>query len=99
MDAAINISNEHEAAGGWIFDVAVEHAARPAQRCSLKLSFADYNLWSSSGADAPSHVARAVVAFMLEKLDQDALPASFDASLARRRFANADVAIPQMIRA
>jgi hypothetical protein len=98
MDARIDISNEREVSGGWQFDVRADAPDVPTQQCSLKLSFADYNLWCSGGTDAPSHVARAVVAFMIERSQQDALPESFDASLARRRFSDADTVIPTLIR-
>lgn len=98
MPANIDISNEREGPTGWSFDVHVIPADGPAQRCTLKLSFADYNHWSMSGTDAPASVARAVVAFMLENLRDEALPVTFDAALARRRFAQADEVIPTLIR-
>jgi hypothetical protein len=94
----IEMTNEQEGSGGWTFDAHIARADAAARRCRLSLSFADYNLWSSSGTDAPSQVARAVVAFMLEKLQPEAMPTSFDASIARRKFSDADVAIPKLIR-
>ena len=97
MDAGIDISNEREVNGGWTFDVRVNAPDGRSQQCSMKLSFADYNHWSGSGTDAPSHVARAVVAFMLQNSPPDALPELFDASLARRKFSDADAVIPTLI--
>ena len=98
MHTDIDISNEQEGTNGWTFDVHVGSSTPASQGLTLKLSFADYNHWSASGTDAPSTVARAVVAFMLDRLDGDALPACFDAATARRRFSDADAVIPTLIR-
>jgi hypothetical protein len=93
---SILIHSEHEVAGGWTFVAEVGSAAGAAPPCSLKLSFADYNLWCASGSCSPADVARAVVEFMLNQ--GAALPRSLDASTARRRFRHADEVIPTLIR-
>ncbi len=95
--ARISITNEREAGASWCFDVAIEPLAGAARQCTLKLSFADYNYWSASGTDAPSRVALAVIRFMLDRLEAAALPNAFDASLARRKFSDADEVIPTLI--
>lgn len=91
----IRIHSETDAAGGWKFTVETHVHSENPRRATMKLSYADYNLWCASGACAPADVARAVVRFMLEQCNE--LPDSFDASLARRRFPQADAVIPTLI--
>lgn len=96
MATVIDIHSESEGSGGWTFIVEVTPAGRSMRPSQLKLSFADYNLWCASGSSAPADVARAVVEFMLRH--NELLPSTFEASLARRKFSDADAIIPQLIR-
>jgi hypothetical protein len=93
----IEIISEQERPGHWRFEVQALDDAGTLRRHTVTLSWADYNLWSTDGGDEPSRVADAVMNFMLSRLGADAIPAKFDASLARRRFADADQVIPTLI--
>ncbi len=95
--AKVDIIAEQESPGAWAFALRVNGPGAPAER-TLHLSWADYNLWSGDGADPPHAVARAVVEFLLARIPIGDLPARVDASVARRRFADADREIPALIR-
>lgn len=95
----VQIVSEQEDRGGWTYRVRVAgEDPAPAARCTLRLAWADYDLWSADGADPPSAVAAAVVEFLLSRLRRSELPQRLDASLARRRFPDADAEIPRLIR-
>ncbi len=95
----VQIESEQEDHGGWTFRVRIAaDAAAPASRRTLRLGWADYDLWSADGADPPHAVAAAVVEFLLSRLSPSDLPASVDASMARQRFPGADNEIPKLIR-
>jgi hypothetical protein len=91
----VEITQEEEGAGSWTFALRVAGGGEGTR--TLRLSWADYNLWSGDGADPPEAVARAVVEFLLERVGLAGLPARIDASIARRRFADADREIPRLI--
>lgn len=96
--AQIEIVSEQEQPSGWIFEIRIldEHGSR--QHCRLTLSWADYNLWSPDGADEPQRVAAAVLAYLTSHLSAKEIRPSFDASLVRRMFDDADESIPGHIR-
>lgn len=94
----IEIFSEQELSQAWRFNVQVLGDGGDLHRCTVTLAWADYNFWSHDGSDAPATVAEAVIEFLLTKLAPDQLPEKFDASLARRRFGDADDVIPQLIR-
>jgi hypothetical protein len=96
--AQVEIISESEEAAGWRFDAQVLDDAGALHPCTLTLSWADYNLWSGSGADEPAAVAEAVLAFLVGHDGVDGLRESFDASLVRRLHPGADAAIPGLIR-
>jgi hypothetical protein len=95
----VQIESEQEDRGGWTYRirVAAEDPA-PAARCTLRLAWADYDLWSADGADPPSAVAAAAIEFLLSRVALSDLPPRLDASTARRRFPDADTEIPKLIR-
>ncbi len=97
--APLQIITERENANGWSYQVqtAAGNAPEP-RRFTMQLSWADYNHWSSAGSDPPQRVAEAVLRFLLDRLEPHDLPEQFDASLARRRFDDADQLIPRSIR-
>ena len=97
--ARLQIIPEREKDSGWSYQVqtAAGNAPEP-RRFTMQLSWADYNHWSSTGSDPPQRVAEAVLRFVLSHLDPTELPEQFDASLARRRFPDADQLIPALIR-
>jgi hypothetical protein len=96
--AQVEIISEREGAGGWAFDVNVLDDRGVLSTHELRLSWADYNLWSPDGTDEPSNVAEAVVQFLLIRSTAHDLAPKFDASTCRRQFADADSEIPRMIR-
>jgi hypothetical protein len=96
--AQVEIIGEREEGRGWSFDVQVLHDDGTLGRHTVTLAWADYNLWSGTGADEPAAVVTAVVEFLLSIQAPSDLRASFDASLARRLDANADTRIPSLIR-
>ncbi len=93
----ITILSERATAGGWIFEASVTGPDDRRQRCRLRLSWADYNLWSPDGSDRPEAVARAALMFLLSKEPAAELAESFDAARIRRRYLDADARIPEMI--
>ena len=94
----VEVVKEEEHSNGWSFQLLVEDAvAKPPSKHTLRLSWADYNLWSGDGADPPHAVAEAVVRFLLSRITAADLPASIDAGSARRRYPEADREIPGLI--
>ena len=97
--ADVQIEREQEDDGGWTFRLRfAAGTSGPPVRRTVRLAWADYDLWSADGADPPHAVAAAVVEFLLSRLSPSDLPASVDASVARRRFPDADQEIPRLIR-
>ena len=88
----VEVVSEQEYEGGWSFELRFGEVMR-----TLRLSWADYDLWSNDGGDPPHAVATAVAVFLLSRITPSDLPATLDASTARRRFPNADQEIPKLI--
>ncbi len=96
---SIEILSEHEVPNGWAFDAEwIGPRDGRRHRRTLRLAWADYNHWSVDGTDPPQRVAEAVLRFLLSRLEAESLLERFDASVARRRFADADEEIPKLIR-
>ncbi len=93
----IEIISENEKASGWEFRCQVLDDAGKLHTITLKLSWADYNLWSPDGADSPQRVAEAVLDFLLMRMQPGDLRSRFDASRARTQFPDADAVIPKRI--
>ena len=91
----VEIVSEREFDGGWSFELRFGDGAGVTR--TLRLSWADYDLWSNDGSDPPHAVARAVAVFLLSRITASDLPATLDASTARRRFPGADDEIPKLI--
>ncbi len=89
----VEVVSEQECEGGWSFELRLGGVTR-----TLRLSWADYNLWSNDGADPPHAVATAVAVFLASRITPSDLPATLDASTARRRYPDADGEIPNLIR-
>jgi len=90
------IVRERESTSGWAFTIRVQYEGT-ARLHEATLSWADYNLWSPAGADTPSAVMQAAFQFLTARGHADDLPERFDASLARRLHADADVVVPTLI--
>jgi hypothetical protein len=95
----VRIIEEKEDHNGWSFRLRITAggSGQPLAR-ALRLAWADYNHWSADGADPPHAVAEAVAEFLLSRMAPSDLPASLDASMARRQFPDADREIPRLIR-
>ncbi len=93
----VEIVSERETPGGWSFELRLGPDAPTTRRRTLRLSWADYNLWSADGADPPHAVAKAVARFVVSRTPAAELPATIEASTARRRFPDADEQIPRLI--
>jgi hypothetical protein len=95
--AQVEIVSEREGRGGWVFAARVLDDAGTLRDHEVHLSWADYNLWSGSGADEPAAVAAAAVLFLCANLAPEKLTGRFDAATARRLFPGADQQIPSLI--
>jgi hypothetical protein len=93
----VEIISEQEHGKAWQFLVQVLDDTGALHKHTLTLSWADYNLWSPDGADEPAKVAEAVMTFLQSRLRIVELEESFDASIARRKFRDADSVIPDFI--
>ncbi len=96
--AQVEILSESESTSYWQFDVQILDDRGTLTRHIVRLSWADYNLWSAGGADSPDRVVEAAVQFLVAHKLPSELPDHFDASVARRIIAEADDRIPQFIR-
>ena len=96
--AQVEVISEREFKGGWSFEVQVLDDHGALSRHEVRLSWADYNLWSQDGADEPSNVIEAVMQFVTARTPPHDLPTKFNPSIARRKFPDADVTIPRLIR-
>ncbi len=90
--ADVEVVSERDCDGGWSFELRLGEVTR-----TLRLSWADYDLWSNDGGDPPHAVATAVARFLLSRITMSDLPITIDASTARRRFPGADEEIPKLI--
>ncbi len=89
----VEVVSEQAYEGGWSFELRLGGVTR-----TLRLSWADYDLWSNDGGDSPHAVATAVALFLLARIIPSDLPATLDASTARRRYPDADKEIPKLIK-
>ena len=96
--AMYEILEQHDVEQGWSFDAqAIDGDTGELRRFTLRLAWSDYNRWSPDGADRPSAVAEAVVAFALRQLDTGVFPVVIDSERLRREHREADKAIPGLI--
>jgi hypothetical protein len=95
--AQVEIVEEREQAGGWVFEAQVIDDAGELRRHRIDLAWVDYNHWSASGSDEPAAIAAAVLRFLLTRQDAAEIRGRFDASLVRRLFEDADEHIPGLI--
>jgi hypothetical protein len=93
----IRVLGERDTATGWAFQVSVTGEDGDDRDVAVRLSWADYDLWSRDGSDPPARVAEAVVRFLLERQGPAGLRPAFDAAICRRQFPDADVRIPGLI--
>ncbi len=94
----VEVVSEQECEGGWYFELRFGDVDAAGVTRTLRLSWADYDLWSNDGSDPPHAVATAVAVFLVSRITASDLPATLDASIARRRYHDADEQIPKLIR-
>ncbi len=94
----IHLTDEAETHEGWSFQAVLDRDEDYSKAVQFLLSWADYNLWSPSGADRPADVARAVLGLFMESMALETMPPKLDASRIRRLIADADNRIPTAIR-
>jgi len=94
----IEILSEHEIPTGWVFDAHFLTESGDLQPIALRLSWADYNLWSPDGADEPYKVAEAVLSYLAAMTPLVEIRPKLEASQLRRMFDDADDALPNYIR-
>ncbi|MFG0258465.1 MAG: hypothetical protein ACF8GE_11235 [Phycisphaerales bacterium JB043] len=92
MTPHVEIIQEHEHPGAWVFDARVDdlHAR------SIRLAWQDYEDWSR-GTTPPHAVARAAFIAILEHHAIEDLPATFDAARYRRTIPSIDNSIQQTL--
>ena len=95
--ADVEVVSETEDQRGWSFQLRIGEGASDDVTRTLRLSWADYNVWSDDGGDQPQAVAKAVALFLLSRMTASNVPATIDASTARRLFPGADDEIPKLI--
>ena len=88
-DPVIRLGAEREADQSWIWHVSID-ACEGSTLHELRLSWADYNVFSPDGTSTPAEVGRAVLRFFAQHRDAFPLRERLDAAMARMRFANAD---------
>ena len=93
--AEVAVLQERETPRGLAFLIGVGGGDRAIE---LLLDWADYNLWSPDGADAPSRIAAAVAREAVERYGATELPDPLDAARLRRHWPEADASIAARLR-
>ena len=92
------LHEEQELEDGWHFEGVLDLGPDHSRAIRLRLGWADYNLWSPSGADRPSDVATAVLSIFIASMEPSSIPVNLDAGLIRRVIPDADSRVSAMIR-
>lgn len=98
MLVQIEILSECEIPGGWAFDAQLLDKDGTLHPITLRLSWADYNLWSPDGSDTPEKVAEAALGYLASQVGPSEIRPSLDAAIIRRLLPDADEKIPGFIR-
>ncbi|MBX3374660.1 MAG: hypothetical protein KF817_12585 [Phycisphaeraceae bacterium] len=96
--AQIEIIEERSEQGRWVYTAQVLADDGTLRRHEVTLSWADYNLWSTSGTDEPASVVTAALVVLLAHADPARLRPRLDCATIRRLVAGADDLIPAAIR-
>jgi len=90
-EADVELASEREETGAWSYEARITHDDGRARTIPIRLSWADYNHWSISGADEPSRIAERALRCLLRHAPPSILErARIDLSLVRRFCAAAD---------
>ncbi len=92
----IRLGAEREAEQSWIWHASID-AADGSTLHELRLSWADYNIFSPDGTRTPAEVGRAVLLFFARHRREFPLRERLDAAMARMRFPFADRDIAQTL--
>jgi hypothetical protein len=95
---AVELLAERDIPTAWEYDAQILTGAAIVERKVLRLSWADYQMWSPDGAIAPSRVAEAVLRFIALHAEAFAMMEVVDAAVARRKVPGADAAIAALLR-
>ncbi|MFM7051855.1 MAG: hypothetical protein ACKOYN_06955 [Planctomycetota bacterium] len=87
--ATVRLGTEREGDQAWIWHASID-APEGSTLHELRLSWADYNVFSPDGTRTPSEVGRAVLEFFAVHRADFPLRERLDAAMARMRFPNAD---------
>jgi hypothetical protein len=88
----IRLGAEREAEQSWIWHASID-APEGSTLHELRLSWADYNIYSPDGSRTPADVGRAVLQFFAHHRASFPLRERLDASMARMRIRGADAEI------
>ena len=91
--AQIEIKTEQERGRGWDYLARVSREVGKPTEHTIRLAWVDHEHWCG-GRVAPSKVVESLLAFLLEREAQHAIPASFDAATVRRWFPDVDRELP-----
>jgi len=94
--ATVRLGTEREGDGAWTWHAAID-APEGSTLHELRLSWADYNVFSPDGTRTPAEVGRAVLAYFAIHRADFPLRERLDAAMARMRFPNADREIAAML--
>ncbi len=88
-EPSIRLGAERESDQAWIWHVSID-APEGSTLHELRLSWADYNVFSPDGTRSPAEVGRAVLQFFARHRSEFLLRERLDAAMARMRFPFAD---------
>ncbi|MFG0284086.1 MAG: hypothetical protein ACF8R7_06650 [Phycisphaerales bacterium JB039] len=83
LHSDIEVLCEQETSCGWLYTVRVTRDGAEPADCQLRLHWSDHDYWTG-GRVAPSSLVEEIVRILLDTCGPAPLPASFDASSARR---------------
>jgi hypothetical protein len=92
----IRLGAEREGEQSWIWHASID-AIEGSTLHELRLSWADYNIFSPDGTRTPAEVGRAVLTFFARHRSDFPLRERLDAAMARMRFPTADAEIAAML--
>lgn len=94
--AEVDVQSETPIDRGWAFRVLVRADEGEPEARTVRLSWADYDLWSH-GAAAPERVAAAVMRFLLARVPLPEVRPEFDAASLRRSWPEIDHEVPRVL--
>jgi hypothetical protein len=96
QEPTVRLGAEREAEQAWIWHASID-SAEGSTLHELRLSWADYNVFSPDGTRTPAEVGRAVLVFFARHRRDFPLRERLDAAMARMRFPFADRDIAELL--